>query len=45
VRHIAPPRYHLEWLIRQALQEQSVNERRGPRDKAPQPQEVLRVTD
>jgi hypothetical protein len=37
-----PPRYHLEWLIWQALQEQPAVERRGllAQQSLPQPQEV-----
>ena len=35
-----PPRYHLEWLIRQALQELSRDERRCPLVQEPQPGEV-----
>jgi hypothetical protein len=35
-----PPRYHLEWIIRQALQELSRDERQSPLAREPQPQEV-----
>jgi hypothetical protein len=36
-----PPRYHLEWLIRQALQERPADERQGPLTQMAQPQEVV----
>jgi hypothetical protein len=37
-----PPRYHLEWLLRQVLQEQPADERRCSlaQQSPPQPQEV-----
>jgi hypothetical protein len=35
-----PPRYHLEWLIRQALQERPADERALPLAQIAQPQEV-----
>ena len=35
-----PPRYHLEWLIRQVLQEQPTDERQCPLTQEVQPQEV-----
>ena len=38
-----PPRYQLEWLIRQVLQERSADEQQCPlvQDTQPQPQEVV----
>ena len=35
-----PPRYHLEWLIRQALQERPADERQSPLAQTDQPEEV-----
>jgi hypothetical protein len=34
-----PPRYHLEWLVRQALQERPADERPHPRVQELQPEE------
>jgi hypothetical protein len=36
-----PPRYHLEWLIRQALQKLSTDEQPCPRIQEPQPEDVV----
>jgi len=35
-----PPRYHLEWIIQKALQEQPRDARQCPLVQEPQPEEV-----
>jgi hypothetical protein len=36
-----PPRYHLEWIIRQALQELSADARQCPRVQEPKLEELV----